>query len=461
MKKRIKIISIIVVIVIMVAYSVYAYLQPMGVETKTMSVEDSEISFIESGAVVHSGEKNIFPLVPGQVVQILVKEGDRVKKGDVLAELDSSAIDLQVNQLVSTVAGYKAQLAGAEVEHQINIDTLKATKSNLYGQLQALNAQSGSQDQRELEQLLEEQSKTLYDRGIEDLAKNKELLDLGIISLSEYQSYESLVDSYEANYAQSKIGTVAGSDYYEGMRRSINAQIANINSTLEQDTLTTTKAYYQSVVEGTEASLEALKVQASYYDITASIEGVVNDIMIENVNMVTGMTPAFVIQGEGTSQIEVKVNTRDIEVITEDESVTLILDRRAGDIEMPGTITYIANSASVEISPLGLEERKVLVYIEPEDSNALGAGYDVDVKFTVFSGGDKLVVPNSALYKVDEKDMVMAIRGGKATEVPVTLGYELTGETIVDEGLKEGDQVIIDLDAKGLTVGKKVVSSNE
>lgn len=55
----------------------------------------------------------------------------------------------------------------------------------------------------------------------------------------------------------------------------------------------------------------------------------------------------------------------------------------------------------------------------------------------------------------------MVNRNGVAKEVQVTLGYELTGETIVDEGLVEGDQIIVDLDAKGLKVGSRVSSSNE
>lgn len=461
MKKRIKVISIIGIVIIIVAYSVYAYLQPMEIETKILAIEDSEISFIESGVVINSGEKSIYPLVPGQVESILVMEGDRVKEGDVLAQLDDSAIEFQVAQLESTVNGLEAQLANAEIEHQMNEASLKANRTNLIGQLQALRAQTGSEDQRALEKLLVEQAKELYDQGLEDLANNKELLELGMISKSDYQSIEVLVNSYEANYNQSLIGSDAGADYYQGMRTSLNAQINNIDKTLEMDTLSGTKAYYQASIDGAKASLKSLELQASYYSITAPIDGLVNAINIDNTNMVTGMEVAFVVQGEGVSHIEAKVTTRDIEVIAKGDRVKLILDRRTGDIEINGTITYIANSASIELSPLGIEERKVMVYIEPEMTDVLGSGYDVDVEFLVFSEGNQIVVPNSALYKTDRADTVMVIRSGKATEVPVTLGYELTGETIVEEGLTEGDQLIIDLDAKGLSVGKKVVSSNE
>lgn len=461
MKKKIKIISVIAVIIIMVAYGVYAYLQPMAVETKTIKIEDSAITFTESGIVVHSGEKSIYPLVGGEVVKVLVKEGDLVSQGQVLAELDAQVVDNQISQAASALEGYKAQLASAETEHQVTVENLKGSRAGLVGQLKALSAQSGTADQRALEQLLVEQSKAIYDQGLIDLDKNKELLELGLIAESDYIAFEQLVHSYEANYLQSQIGASGGGDAYQGSRSALNAQIAAIDATLEIDTLSTTKAYYQAMVHSAEAAYEGLINQGALYNIATPIDGVVNSVTIENTNRVTGMEAAFIVQGLGTAQVEVKVSTRDISTVAVGDQVHLTLDQRTGDLDMIGTISYIASNAVVEMSPLGIEERKVMVYIEPENPELLGAGYELDAKFTVYSAKDQLVVPNSAIYKVDEKDTVMVLKAGKASEVGVTLGYELTGETIIEAGLSEGDMVIIDLDASGLSPGKKVMSSNE
>ena len=461
MKKKIKIISVIVVVLIMVAYGIYAYLQPMAVETKTVQAQDSAITFTESGVVVHSGEKAIYPLAPGEIFSVLVKEGDVVTQGQVLAELDTEVLDNQISQAASALEGYKAQLAGAETEHQVSVQNLKASRAGLVGQIRALNAQAGTTDQRALEQLLKDQSKAIYDQGLLDLEKNKALLELGIISQSELTAFEQLVQSYEANYLQSQIGASGGGDAYQGSKSALNAQIAAIDATLELDTLSTTKAYYQAMIDSGQAAYEALRSQGDLYNITSPVAGVVNSVTIENTNRVSGMEPAFIVQGDGDVQVEVKVSTRDISTVAVGDQVRLILDQRTGDVEVMGTISYIASNAVVEISPLGIEVRKVMVYIDPETTEQLGAGYELDTKFTVFSEGNKLVVPNSALYKVDGNDTLMVIKGGKALEVPVTLGYELTGETIVESGLAEGDQVITDLDASDLSPGKNVTSSNE
>lgn len=461
MKKRVKIIGAILIVVFLIIYGVVVALTPMSVETKTMVMGESELSFIEAGVVVNSGERIIYPMAAGEVSHIQVVEGDMVKDGDILASLDKSAIDLQVRQMETTVDGIKAQISSAEIEYANGIDTLKANRSNLIGQLKQLNAEAGSSTSRDLETLLVEQSKSIYERGVEDLEKQKELFALGYISEATFKDFESLVDSYEANYNSNKIAANAGTVSYSGMKDALNAQISSINATLERDTLTPMLAYYQALLEGALASMEGMKVQAAYYDITASIDGVVNEIMIENVNMVTGMTPAFIVQGQGDNKIEVKVNTRDIDAIHTGDQVKLILDRRTGDIEVGGMISHVSTSATVEISPLGLEERKVQVIVQPDEQDQFAAGYDVDVKFILFSESDQLVAPNSALYKVDGIDMLMVIREGKATEVEVDLGFELTGETIIEGGINQGDVVITDLDAKGLQVGKRVKSSNE
>lgn len=461
MKKNVKITLIIVVTVLLVGYGIYGALQPMAVETKTLSYETSEITFTESGIVVNTGEKAVYPLTPGEVKSILVKEGDVVVAGQVLAEIDSALLDSQIDQAVMTLEGYKAQLAGAEKEHEVTTQTLRGNRSNLVAKGQTLRVQSGTAETRALEKLLEEQSKAIYEKGVADLEKNKTLLALGMISESAYADFEQLVKTYEANYLKNKVAASGGGNVYSESRAAINAQIAAIDTALAADTLTTTKRYYEAMIAGAKAAIKGLESQRATHRITAPVAGVINGVTIENTNRLSGLEPAFYLQGEGAVHIEAKVSTRDIDTIALGDEVRLTLDRRSGDLEIAGKITHIASSAIVDISPLGIEERKVMVYIEPESLEGLGAGYEVDVAFILLKESGQLVVPNSALYQVDGADTVMVIRSGKAVEVPVEKGYELTGETIINGGLSEGDQLITDLDADGLSPGKSVTSSNE
>lgn len=466
MKKKVKIILIAIVVILSVIFAIYSYLKPLKIETKTLTLSHSEVSFVEAGVVKNNRIQNIYPLVGGEVLSINVEESDSVKSGDVLATLDSSALDFEIMKLENQIKGYEAQLANVKVENQANVDTLTANKNNLLSQLEALKAQTDVKGQLELQEMIVKQSKEILDRGLEDVEKYKILLDNGIISQSEFKDFKQVVSGYEVSYNENLVqleslkNNSSNGDYYEAMKKSINAQISGINTNLSRNRTYANIDYYKALIEGTKVSIESLKSKKDKFNIITTIDGVVDEVKIDQVNSISGIEPAFVIQGNGNKEIEVMVNTRDIEEVKLNDKVVLVLDRRSGDIELEGEIIKIDDKATVEISPLGVEERKVLVTIEPENIY-LNTGYDVDVKFIVYAATDKLVVPNSALYKKDEKDMVMIIRKGKTEEVEVVLGYELTGETIIEEGLVEGDKIITDLDAKGLSSGIKAITSNE
>ncbi|MDF1616621.1 HlyD family secretion protein [Petrocella sp. FN5] len=459
MKKHIKIIGIGLVAIFIIGYFIYAYFQPLTVETLTLSKDQSEIYFIEKGHMVNSKEIYLYPAMAGEVKEIHVKRGDQVKAGDVLASMDNTQMIQQILAQEEMIKGYQAQKNGAEVDIQVSMDNMRLTRAQLVGQLKGLEAEIGTEDQRELEAMLVAQSKERYEQGLADLEKYRLLFEEGIIAESEFNDFKTMVNGLEADYQMSQVSKVSGSDYYKGMKSAIHAQISSIDASLKRDRLTTTEAYYQSMIDSAKASLSGLKAQAEEMDIKAPHDGYISDIMVDGTNRVSGMEPAFLLIGDGVREIQVKVNTRDIEYVHEGDGVELIYNRRSGEVTLTGRITYVANNATVELSPLGIEERKVLVIIEPEVNAYLETGYEVDVKFIVFNEPDKLILPNSALYKRDDKDMVLAIRDGKVEEVPVTLGYELTGRTVIEEGVEEGEVIITDLEAKGLKVGVRAKSS--
>lgn len=69
---------------------------------------------------VEAKQINVAPKVPGRVKEIYVKEGDFVKKGDLLLELESTEIDAKLSQAKAARAAASAQsnkaMAGARVE---------------------------------------------------------------------------------------------------------------------------------------------------------------------------------------------------------------------------------------------------------------------------------------------------------------------------------------------------------
>ena len=81
---------------------------------------DVEIKVVETGTIEPLKKVEIKSKVAGRLARLLVDEGDRVIAGQVLAEIDPTEINSQVEQIRAQVNGARARLAQAltAVEHQ-------------------------------------------------------------------------------------------------------------------------------------------------------------------------------------------------------------------------------------------------------------------------------------------------------------------------------------------------------
>jgi hypothetical protein len=81
----------------------------------------------------------------------------------------------------------------------------------------------------------------------------------------------------------------------------------------------------------------------------------------------------------------------------------------------------------------------------------------VDVDIIIQSTKDALSVPSFATFDDKEgKEYVYVIEDGKAKKLEVKKGARGIERTEIVEGLEEGQEIILSLEAKGLRDGKKV-----
>ncbi len=79
--------------------------------------------------IVEIDEVDVASKLPGRIEELLVKEGDKVKKGDVLARLESKEVDAKVGQARGAMESAKSKLKmvmkGAREEEKIAVEKLK------------------------------------------------------------------------------------------------------------------------------------------------------------------------------------------------------------------------------------------------------------------------------------------------------------------------------------------------
>ncbi len=186
-------------------------------------------------------------------------------------------------------------------------------------------------------------------------------------------------------------------------------------------------------LENARAIYRAAALELSYTTVTAPISGVVASRSIKSGNFVQINTPIIRIVDQSRLEATLNVPERELSTLKAGLPIALAVDALPGKV-FQGTVDRIApvvDSGSGTFRVVGSFASDGV--LQPGMFGRIRIDYD--------QRADALVVPRIALLD-DGDPAVFAVRGGKATRVPVKVGY-VDGEWIeVREGLKAGEQVV-------------------
>jgi multidrug efflux system membrane fusion protein len=89
---------------------------PLPVATSAVRTADFNVYLNALGNVTPRSTVTVRPRVDGQLSRVLFKEGQMVKAGDVIAEIDPKPFEVQVTQASGQLARDQAQLANAQID---------------------------------------------------------------------------------------------------------------------------------------------------------------------------------------------------------------------------------------------------------------------------------------------------------------------------------------------------------
>jgi HlyD family secretion protein len=112
-----------------------------------------------------------------------------------------------------------------------------------------------------------------------------------------------------------------------------------------------------------------------------------------------------------------------------------------------GVVRRVEPSGRTKISTLGVEEQRVSVIVDftrsEEDAKALGDGYRVDASIVVLARSGVPVAPVGALFRDAQGWAVFVADGATARRRSVELGARNQHSAWVEKGLEPGDRVIV------------------
>jgi len=243
----------------------------------------------------------IAPKVGGNVVEVLVRDNQAVKAGDVLVRIDPRDFQARVDMAKAAVLQAESQFSSAQVvvpwtsaTTESGISAASAQLANTQAEVaraQAAYAQSSGADLAVAEANIRAQQAN-SDRAQADLERMKPLADKAEISKLQFDAYAAAakVAESELQAATQKLASVraeasvrqASLDAAQSRVRQAQAQVESNTANRRQVAIRSADAGGASAgVAAAKASLEAAELQLSYTTITAPIDGVVTRKSVE------------------------------------------------------------------------------------------------------------------------------------------------------------------------------------
>ena len=425
--KKILLISLAAVAVVALV-ALFIWRQQSGyTKVLTAKIARQDLTTVVSGTgqIKPTTYVNVGANVMGSVTRFYVKEGDSVKKGEVLAQIENV-------QQTANVVGQEAAIAAAKTDISSYIAAEKTAEANV------------------------EHAKADLEQKKLDWEREQALYQAGIESKANFDAKKALYDTDVASVAQAVAQLNQAKAQTDSARGHLGTQVATLRA--NQDMLDKTIA-------------------------SAPFDGIVTNMPIkEGETVVTGIqntagSTLMTLADMSVITAEIKVDETDIVSVQLGQPADVTVDALPGKV-FKGHVTLVGDQAllrstgqATSTSTSGTEEAKdfkVVVTLD-QPSSELRPGLSTTAKITTAQKPGVIALPIQALVmhspdddkakggvqaassaaavKAPAQQGVFVIEGksGKLRTrfVPVTTG--ITGTTDIEalSGIKEGDEIVL------------------
>jgi HlyD family secretion protein len=268
--------------------------------------QKSDQAINETWGRADAKEIDINSKVAGRVVQLLVKEGDSVKKGQVLAYIDKRDLTAQKEQAEANIKTLQAQLKQASVVTTLEDSTSRSTVSTAQAEL--------------------EKAQSDLDLTQADYERFQALVASGAVSKQTFDTYRTKYEVAQSTYAQAEA--------------NVNKAQAGL---LQTDVNIANEAAIQKKIEQAEATLKQIEVSLDETEIRAPYDGIITAKYIEEGSMISQGVPLVAVQDPTDNWVDFKIPETKLSSFKLNQSVDLVA--RDGTTHVTGTITDISKKS--------------------------------------------------------------------------------------------------------------------
>lgn len=315
-------------------------------------------------------------------VNLKVAAGDTVKKGQVLAVLESPDLADVLKREVSAYEGLKAEVARQQI---------LSRKQKLLAQKEA--------DTAEIERLSAQRTLERYDS----------VAQVGVIAKIDYQKAKDALQSAEirAKHA-SQAAALEGDDVQLALKTKVNE------------------------LERARLSMEEAQRRVDELTVRAPVDGFIGTLNVQNRMVVAANAPLMTLVDLSKLEVEVEVPE------------TYVADMGLGmsaEIALPsGTATGKLSALSPEVVKNMVLAR---VRFDGEQPKGLRQSQRVTARLLIEEKPNVLMLPRGPFVEQDGGRYAYVVRDGIATRTPITVGATSVSSVEILSGLKQGDKVVV------------------
>jgi HlyD family secretion protein len=385
----------------------------LAVDVASAKRQDISTSIVLDGQIAPLQQSTLSSTQSGTVSAVLVNEGDRVRKGQLLAQLDDSQLRAQLAGNQATVAQSIAKLQGSNIQAPISSQQYGSAVSSAEQNLQA--------------------------------AQNRVQTDVAALHNSEMvntSDQQLMKQGYVAQTAaeQARATYVAAVQELNNARQALpaaqdalrTAQTNTQQSGIDQSTI----AQNRAALSEAQAAVKLLETQIAQSAIYAPFDGVVTQRLLDPGAFAGPNEP--IVQVSELDEVYINANVPD-------EDLSYV--HTGGEAQftspsLPGR-TFTGVIADVNATPTtGTLSYRARIR-QPNPGSLLRGGMLVSMTVQKERHPGAIVVPRSAVFSGDQGTNVYTIVDGKAKMVPVEIGLETdTVSEVRGTGVHPGMSVI-------------------
>jgi len=363
----------------------------VAVETAEVQKDDFEIIYNYSGTVEYAGKRKISAQSGGEIINIYVREGQKVEKGDLLAKIDDQELKNNLSSAETAVKEAEIALEKAKLAKEISTNNVTESKAAL------------------------KEAESNYSQWQSDYERDKKLYQKNAIVEAKFEQTKTQFQKAAAQLERTKAAL-------DSAKKSVEIASLDLESTAEK-------------LKKARNELENARLKFKDTEIRSPISAEIVNEFAETGEFTAAGQPLFEIAQNERVKIKVQVG---MDVLNKLKVGTkaIISSPALEQKELKAVVSEIGSTADPK-------SRTTEVTLELKEKINLKDGAFVSVSLIAEKLNEVLIVPEKAIVNYQAAPHVYLIKDGKAVRRKIETAASNGYQTVVNSSLSAGDQIAV------------------